>query len=209
MLIRKEYVQSKALLGIWEMTESREELLQSFPYPLQQKAVQYIENIRSNRRAIEWLSTRLMIFDLLNENKIILNREDGSPYIKDEETYISISHTCNFAAILLHPHLPVGIDIEIRSERVNKIADKFIADNEYIDPKHKTVHQLLHWSAKESLYKLMGLGGTDFKEHFHITPFTPTEQGAMKAIETRLGSPRQHTIYYEVHPQYVLTWTIG
>lgn len=209
MLIRKEYVQPAALLGIWEMTESREELLSNFPHALREEALYYLKGIRSNRRAIEWLSTRLMVFHLLDEKKIILKREDGSPYIKDDNLFISISHTRNFAAILLHPNLPVGVDIETRSERVNKIAEKFIASNEYIDPEQKTLHQLLHWSAKESLFKLIGLKGIDFKEHLHITPFTPKGKGEIQASETRSESRHVYSIHYEVHPQYVLTWTIG
>ena len=209
MLIRKEYIQSGALLGIWKITESRDELLAQFPATLRNEVNHYLENIRSERRSIEWLSTRVMLFQLLGEEKIILNKQDGSPYLEGGDQSISISHTREYAAILLHQNLPVGIDIETRTERVSRIAYKFIADNEYIDPQQKTVHQLLHWSAKESLFKLIGLQGIDFREHLHIDPFTPAPKGMMQARETRSLTPSAYTIYYEVHPHYVLTWAIG
>ena len=209
MLIRKEYIQSGALLGIWKITESRDELLAQFPATLRNEVNHYLENIRSERRSIEWLSTRVMLFQLLGEEKIIQNKQDGSPYLEGGDQSISISHTREYAAILLHQNLPVGVDIETRTERVSRIAYKFIAENEYIDPQQKTVHQLLHWSAKESLFKLIGLQGIDFREHLHIDPFTPAPKGIMQACETRSLTPRAYTIYYEVHPHYVLTCAIG
>ncbi len=209
MLIRKEQMHAGALLGTWRMSESRDELLTLLPAALRSEAHRTLESIRSERRSLEWLSTRVMLFHLLGEEKIIHYRHDGSPYLEEGGPYISISHTREYVAILLHPKVPVGIDIETRTERVSRIANKFIAENEYIDPKQKTLHQLLHWSAKESLFKLIGLQGIDFREHLHIAPFTPALKGTMQATESRSNTPRPHRIYYEVHPHYILTWTTG
>jgi len=177
MLIRKEHTGDGGLLGIWKMEETREELLQLFPGHRRSEADTYLRNIRSERRSIEWLSTRLMLLDLLGKEQLILNRKDGSPYLDDGKNNISISHTKDYAAILLHETSAVGVDIETRSERVIKIAGKFISDEEYIDPAQKIVHQLLHWSAKESLFKLMNEQGIDFKQHLHIHPFIPEKRG--------------------------------
>jgi phosphopantetheinyl transferase len=209
MLIRKEHTDGGALLGIWRMDESRETLLQLFPRHLRSEANEYLHDIRSERRSVEWLSTRVMLLNLLGEEQMILNREDGSPYLADGKMHISISHTKNYAAILLHEAFAVGIDIETRSERINKIAGKFISDHEYIDPSQKTVHQLLHWSAKESLFKLMNEQGVNFRHHLHIHPFTPERSGVITATETKTGLTQSFSLYYEVHPDYVLTWSIG
>jgi len=122
MLIRKEYSDTGGLLGIWKMEESREALLHLFPENLWPEVMAYINGVRSDRRAIEWLSTRIMLLELLGKEQIIHNREDGSPFLENGKPYISISHTRDYAAILLHDSCPVGIDIEIRSERVKKIA---------------------------------------------------------------------------------------
>lgn len=209
MLIRREYTQAGCLLGIWKMDESREELLLLFPEHLRYEAIEYIEGIRSESRSIEWLSSRIMLLVLLGEEKIIYNRKDGKPYLEDGTHYISISHTKNYAAILLHETAPVGIDIETRSERVKKIASKFISEDEFIDPSQKTVHQLLHWSAKESLFKLINEEGIDFKQHFRIHPFTPAVEGVIEATESKTGLSQTFNIHYEVHAEYVLTWIAG
>ncbi|MDR0422700.1 MAG: 4'-phosphopantetheinyl transferase superfamily protein [Proteiniphilum sp.] len=206
MQIRREHIDSGGLLGIWKMDESREELLMLFPEHLRSKTAESVKDIRSERRTIEWLSIRILLFMLLDEEKTILNRADGKPYLEDESCHISISHTKDYAAVLLHETHPVGIDIEFLSERVKKVAGKFIADEEYIDPSQKTVHQLLHWSAKESLFKLMEEDGIHFKRHLHIHPFTPESEGIMTATETKTEKNRTFNIHYEVHPDYVLTW---
>lgn len=209
MLIRREHTDGGGLLGIWKMDESREELLQLLPAPMRSKAVEHLKDIRSERRTIEWLSTRILLFMLLDEEKTILNRVDGKPYLEDETYHISISHTNDYAAIFLHKTNPVGIDIEIRSERVGKVAEKFIAEEEYIDPSQKTVHQLLHWSAKESLFKLMEESEIHFRHHLHIHPFNPALKGIITATETKTDRNRTFNIHYEVHPDYVLTRVVG
>jgi len=208
MLIRKEHTEDGGLLGIWKMDETREELLQLFPVHRRSEADKYLRDIRSERRSIEWLSTRLMLLDLLGKEQMILNRKDGSPYLDDGKNNISISHTKDYASILLHETSAVGVDIETRSERVVKIAGKFISDQEYIDPTQKIVHQLLHWSAKETLFKLMNEQGIDFKQHLHIDPFTPAKEGLIMATETKTDQTRSFRLHYEVHPDYVLTWAI-
>lgn len=207
MLIRKEHTPDKGLLGIWKITETKEELLQFFSDGLREKAANHVSGMKSERRALEWLSTRLMLQLLLNdEDKIVRHRRDGRPYIPDGSCNISISHTNKYAAILLHKTQNVGIDIEIRSERVGKLASKFISETEFVDESQKTVHQLLHWSAKESIFKQMDETEIDFKEHLHIEPFTPQKKGIINAQETKSDQHRKYELHYEIHPDYVLTW---
>ncbi|MFA6752088.1 MAG: 4'-phosphopantetheinyl transferase superfamily protein [Fermentimonas sp.] len=208
MLIRKEYHTNGSLMGIWKIDETIEELLKLFPSSIRSEADSYIKSVRSNRRIREWLSTRIMLLELLGELKIILNREDGKPYIEDGSYHISISHTRDHAAILLHKTLPVGIDIEIISDRVEKLAYKFISENEYIDPEHKTLHQLLHWSVKECMFKLINEQGIDFKKHLFVHRFTPQQSGMINATEYKTNKQKIFSLNYEVHPEYVLTWVV-
>ncbi|MDI9605092.1 MAG: 4'-phosphopantetheinyl transferase superfamily protein [Bacteroidota bacterium] len=209
MLIRREHIDPGGLLGIWKIEETREELLNYFPEPLRSEAIDYIKKIRSIQRAMEWLATRAMLFVLVGDDKSILNYPDGRPYLSDRSHLVSLSHTKEYAALLLHNSLPIGIDIEARSERVKKIANKFISEKEYIDPNNKVLHQLLHWSAKETLFKRLNLREVDFKEHLFLYPFIPCDKGTITATESRTDSSRRFTIHYEVHDDYVLTWTIG
>lgn len=206
MLIRKDYSVNGSLMGIWKMDENIEELLELFPPTIRSEAVNYIKSVRSKRRIREWLSTRIMLFELLGEVKIIQNREDGKPYLEDRSYHISISHTRNHAAILLNKSFPVGIDIEIKSDRVEKLAHKFVSESEYIDPEQKILHQLLHWSVKECMFKLINEMGIDFRKHLLIHRFIPALNGIITATEFKTKENRTYSLNYEVHPEYVLTW---
>ena len=208
MLIRAEHIDSEGKLGVWEITETVQELLAFFPETLRERAAKHISGMRSEKRILEWLAVRLMLFQLSNEEKIVHHHRNGQPYLTDNSLHISISHTQNYAAILLHPSQKVGIDIEFRSERVKRIAHKFISENEYIDDAQTTVHQLLHWSAKETMFKLLDEEEIHFRNHLHIATFTPTDKGVMKGSETKSQRNRSFDIFYEVSPDYVLTWAV-
>ena len=208
MLIRKEYFDNGSLMGIWKMDETIEELLKLFPPAIRPEANDYIESLRSKRRVREWLSTRIMLFELLGEINIIQNHKDGKPYLADRSYHISISHTRNHVAILLNKTYPVGIDIEVKSDRVEKLADKFVSEIEFIDPHQKILHQLLHWSAKECLFKLINAQGIDFKKHLYLHHFTPSQNGVITATESRTKENKIYSLSYEVHPEYVLTWVV-
>ncbi|HBG42662.1 MAG TPA: hypothetical protein DDZ96_06795 [Porphyromonadaceae bacterium] len=210
MLIRKEYIDDKdGFLGVWQISETEEELLLLFPEEIRPDMVKAVSSLRSPRRILEWLSTRLLLFFLLDDPKKIQYKENGRPYLADGSYHISISHTKGFAAVLLHKTCEVGVDIEINSNRVNKIAGKFISEEEYIDDKHPVIHRLLHWSAKETLFKLMDKEGVDFRKDLHILPFTPCEKGILQAIVTTDQFLNRVRIHYEVSPDYVLTWTLS
>jgi len=208
MLIRNQHIDENCILGIWEITESKEELLALYPKNLQQKAAKHITKMKSEKRIIEWLSVRLMLSILLNEEKMVYHKSDGKPYLMDNSYNISISHTNKYAAILLHRFKKIGIDIEEISERVHKVASKFISEDEFIDESQKSIHRLLHWSAKETLFKLMDVNEIDFKQHLHLDKFIPAEQGIITASETKTNEKKRFNIFYEVYPTYVLTWSI-
>ncbi|MFA6702894.1 MAG: 4'-phosphopantetheinyl transferase superfamily protein [Dysgonamonadaceae bacterium] len=207
MLERKEFLDNKSILGVWKITETTEELYNLLPEYLKSEGSAMLKKIKSEARTAEWLAVRIMLHNILNKEKKVEYNESGAPYLTDNSYYISISHTKNYAVLLLHHTKKVGIDIETRSSRVEKVAYKFISDKEQIDPKKKATHQLLHWSAKETLFKVMEETEIDFKKHLYIEPFIPLEKGVITAVEFKSGKDRNFLIYYEVHPDYVLTWT--
>lgn len=208
MLLRKEHIDEDGLIGIRKIADNHQILLESLPHAQQKLAEEYISKIRSERRIIEWLTTRVLLFELLGKEKTIGNRLDGRPFLVDDSYRISISHTRDYVAILLHKHYSVGIDVETISERVTKLADKFISEEEYIDSSQKVVHQLLHWSAKETMFKMMEESEIDFKEHLHVQAFTPHAKGIFHAYESRSEQQKKFQIHYEILPDAVLTWAV-
>ena len=129
MLLRKEHIDGEGLIGIGKITDNRQVLLRSLPQTQRGSAEEHVSKMRSKRRVVEWLTSRVLLYELLGEEKIIDNRPDGRPFLIDGSYKISISHTKEYAAILLHKQFSVGIDVETISGRVSKLADKFISEN--------------------------------------------------------------------------------
>jgi 4'-phosphopantetheinyl transferase len=83
----------------------------------------------------------------------------GKPLLSG--TNISISHTCGYAAILLSQQHEVGVDIEYLSERINKIAPRFLRPDEKA---YTTEERLVNWCAKEAAYKLYSEDNLTYQE---------------------------------------------
>ena len=108
----------------------------------------------------------------------------GKPYLADNSYFISISHTKGYVAVILSEEKPVGIDIEQYSRRVHKVAHKYMREDEQFVPygEDDTWSLLLHWSAKEVMFKCMNTPEVDFREHLHIEPFTTEQQGGRMGV---------------------------
>lgn len=206
MLIRKEIIDNDCVMGIWKITETRDELFSLLSSTNKKKAQQYLSNIKSKRRVLEWLSSRLLLQLLTNDDKTIEHTDQGQPFLIDNSFQISISHSKDYAVVLLHKYKKVGVDIENYSQRILKIEKRFISENEYIDPNKRTLHLILHWCAKETLYKLMNSTEIIFKTHLHIHPFQIEEKGIMDAFETFTDNKSTFKINYEVNTDFVLAW---
>ena len=176
---------------------------------LKDKYLPVIEKMTENRKR-EWLSVRVLLKELLGEEKEILYNSLGKPYLSDNSFYLSISHTKGYAAIIINKENEVAIDIEKISTRVQNISQKFVNDEEEsaLSTSNEVIHLLLYWSAKESLFKILGVENVDFKQHLHIRPFEPVlrEWSEFDALETRTNEQNCYKIKYFVHEDYVLTY---
>ena len=66
------------------------------------------------------------------------------------------------------------------------------------------VHLLLHWSAKESLYKILDDEGIEFKKQLFIDHFEPKLNGWSKF--SGKAKEKTYTIHYFVNEEYVITY---
>ena len=90
-----------------------------------------LNRYKSEGRKSEWLSVRVLLKELTGSEPDILYHDNGAPYLPESSLHISISHTKGFAAVLLSPNKPVGIDIEYRSERIHRIKSRFLSETEF------------------------------------------------------------------------------
>ena len=165
----------------------------------------------SENRKREWLAVRVLLKELLGEEKEIAYTETGKPYLVDNSHHISISHTKEYVAVALSKYHSVGIDIEYISPRVQKISSRFMSDEETagISSENEIIHLLLHWSAKESMFKALNEQSVDFREFLHIQPFVPEMNvlSSFNAFETKTENRHRFVIHYLATEDYVCTVT--
>lgn len=195
-------------LGIWKIEETVEDLLEILPDRVYFEAE--LLRFKAPHRKLEWLSVRALLFTLLGRHVPVSYMESGKPYLADNSCYISISHTKGYVAVIVSELSPVAIDIEQYSMRVCKVVSKFIRADEETLPFQgdSTWSMLLHWSAKETLFKSLDRSEVDFKEHLHILPFIPQSEGTFLAFEYKSADKKQFCIHYLIHPDFVMTWQV-
>ena len=153
ILLKKEKNQS---LGIWEISESINEL------KALTKSIK-LDQIKSQKRKLEILIVRALLEKMCGNVKLDYNKY-GAP-ILDNNKKISISHSEKLVAIIVS-ELKTGIDIEIISERVLKVRNKFLSASENIDESQENL--TIAWSTKECIFKWHQKGNLNFKDDILI-----------------------------------------
>lgn len=199
------YKHHSSLRGIWKLEESSDELLAKLEYKAAYQP--FLERVSSEKRRQEHLACRVLLKELLGEEALVNYHSNGAPFLPHIPLCISISHTKDYVAVILDEQ-PTGIDIEYHSNRILKIRSRFMSPDEEagIEPAHEVEHLLVHWCAKETLFKVMGQENVDFREHLHVRPFPYADQGLFIGFETRTPDHHEYKLAYQVTPEYVLTW---
>lgn len=194
--------------GVWKMDESVNILLGQLPE--REYYEREVQRFAAPHRRLEWLSVRALLFRLLGEHKEVCYLPSGKPYLADYSYFISISHTKGYVAVILSDKVSVGIDIEQYGQRVHRVAHKYMREDEPVRlyKEDAAWSLLLHWSAKEVMFKCMDTDEVDFRRHLHIEPFELQEQGDFTAHEYRTERKRCFWIHYLLHPEFVMTWNI-
>lgn len=152
-------------LSIWHATEDTEELLKILGREPD------FSPVKSGKRKRELISSRILAKSMLNKDVDIIYNGSGKPSLKDSEFKISVSHTGDFVAVLIHPEKEAGVDIELIHERIFNITHKFISEEESKLFKTKELVELYKiWGAKEVVYKIYGRKEVDFKKDFLCLP---------------------------------------
>ncbi|WP_455628296.1 4'-phosphopantetheinyl transferase family protein [Parabacteroides chinchillae] len=201
--------QNNPLLGVWQISESSDKLLSMLPDL--SGSLSFLQSIRAEHRKQERLASRVLLKELLEKEAVIDYFPNGAPFLPDIPLHISISHTKGYAAVLLQESPAAGVDIEYRSDRVCKIRNRFMnqEEEEAIDLNHEIEHLLIYWCAKETLFKMIGQEDVDFCRHLHVKPFLYAESGTFVVQETRTQENAFFKLGYSVTPGFVLTWSLG
>ncbi len=200
-----------ATLGIWEITETLDELYRQARLTVSEK--RYYDSLRSPLRKKHWLSYRLIVPHLFAPSSTsgICYDPYGKPRMENGAGHISVSHSGKYAVLIASTTHHVGVDIEYMDQKVFRVAHKFLSDREaaYGSISESMESLYLMWCAKEALYKLYGKGGLSFREHLHIDPFVVEEKGQFTGYINQGDSTIRNTLFYERIGSYMMVYTIG
>jgi 4'-phosphopantetheinyl transferase len=205
-IVFKERVENDCLMGLWEIEESFDEIYSKVSLDEAEKNTLF--SFKNTSRQIEWLSVRSLLNELTGCDSKIVYNEEHKPFLFDNSFNISISHSQKLTSVLLSKQKRVGIDLEFMSHRINKLAFKFINDDEYItsNKAFEKLHLYIHWCAKEALYKICDKKNINFKENLTIKPFEIDHAGTIMGIHHNQGLLEEYQMQYLLRDNYVIVF---
>jgi 4'-phosphopantetheinyl transferase len=167
-----------------------------------------LAQIKHQNRRDEWLTSRHLLWEIDGKQADFSLQKDsyGKPFIAHRPTPISLSHTANLTAII-RADMPCGIDIQVFTPQIMRIASKFMRHDEWRDLRqhdhNNTVLMHRYWSAKEAVYKAWGIKDLAFKDIY-------INADATKATVFKdQNAVAEYKIYYLSRDNYILVAAIG
>jgi len=203
-------IKGEGEIGLWKIEE--EESFFADKLKLAYSEQQQIDLMKGHRR-VEWYASRYLLHVMSGREKrgVCLKDEFGKPFLLDSLFDISISHSRELAAVIAAP-CSVGIDIQRIVEKIERIAHKYMREEEMASLKEETRINHLHvyWGAKECLYKAYGQKKLDFKEHIFINPFEyDVTNGTCSGYVTKGERTFHFKLYYElIEEDYILVYAL-
>lgn len=192
--------------AIWKIEESAEELLTQLQ--LKEHELSYLDTLNKGKRNLHWLSTRVLLRRMMDTDKYIDCKIDsnGKPYLNNFPHHISLSHSYDYAAVMVSKNKAVGIDIELIKEKIERIAHKFLNKDEldFIQDSNRIEHLYVCWCAKEAIYKLHGKRNISFLEHITLEPFDFIGSGKFTANLNVKARLRKFTVHYQPFDGYMI-----
>ena len=202
LYLKKELEDSRSLIGVWQITETEEELRELASVPSDE--MEEISFIGSE-------SMRLLC-ELFGEKVYLSHHDNGKPYLENSVTNISITHTAKYVAVILNDNENVGIDIESLARDFSVVERKALSEEEIddLDDDKRNEQLAIYWCAKEAIYKLVSAYPVDFAEQIEVERFRPRGEGELDATFIHKdGYEEDFELEYITFDNHVLVWVVG
>ena len=153
-------------------------------------SVRDLVNVRSTRRKAELMVERIMLNIIFGPSAELRHLPSGQPYVTTSDAHISITHTVGMVCVAVNEHHRIGVDVENLNNRVLNVRTKFLSEHEqqFIDPEN-VQYNLVAWTAKEALYKVIDQPGMNFRDDLQISNPSYTEDCTL-TLTARYGPER-------------------
>lgn len=198
-----------SMLSVWKITESEDEFKKIFSVP--QSEIEELNFMKSPAKRKEKLAVGALLSDRFDEKVYLGHHDNGKPFLRNNVTEISISHSTGYAVLYTHPESCVGVDIESLSRDFSKVESRILSDDEIDDVSSrdddKNEYLAAYWSAKEAVYKLMSQPSVDYASQIRIDKFTLKDEGDMDAVfVNRDGVEYEIRLEYMIFDDHILVW---
>jgi 4'-phosphopantetheinyl transferase EntD len=205
MPLFKTIVVESGLIGIWQMSETSGDLSVHF-LAQELENPEFLKYSFENRK-VEWLTTRILIKQLIGPDFSIRYSEAGRPILTHPKyKYLSISHSRYFVTVFVHEKYPVGIDIEDMSRNYTAVKKRYLSDEELAFVADSTTLQCLYWCAKEAIFKLVPHEGIEFREQIHISNFNPEFDDHFSSRFINDGEEFNFQLQFQIFNNHGLVW---
>jgi len=207
----RKQVDSDTEFALWRIEEKAEDLYSQLQLDEQEKG--YVERLSLGKRHLHWLGVRVLLRTMLNTSEYIDCKIDGhgKPYLVSIPYHISLSHSFDYAAVMISKTRPVGIDIEQIKEKVERIADKFMKPEEmaFIGDQNRIDQLYVCWCAKEAVYKCYGQKEVSFADNISLEPFNFAGEGNVRAHLNKDAVNKDYRVNYLQYEDYMIGYVKG
>lgn len=210
-LFLRKTIAEDTVLGVWKITENSDELVAKLQ--LKQQEINLFDSFKNETRKRTWLGSRVLVRELMGTSSYIDLQADeyNRPVIINFPHELSISHSYDFAAVVLSKNKCIGVDIEVVKDKIERIKNKFLTDVEldFMQGPDRIKQLYVCWCAKEALYKLYGKKALSFKDDMRIYPFEYNVFGTIQAEISANKITRVFNLEYCEIENYMLSWVVS
>ncbi|HPH83808.1 MAG TPA: 4'-phosphopantetheinyl transferase superfamily protein [Ferruginibacter sp.] len=207
-LVYQQNINEDTRLGVWHIAEAEDFFLAKVPLQ---------KTITHPHKRLQHLAGRMLLTELFSDFPLSLIEiaDTRKPFLPNEAFHFSISHCGDYAAAMVSKVNRVGVDIEIISEKVGRIKDKFLSEKEQLmltrafEDQHEISPEsalTLAWSFKEAMFKWFGDGGVDFRKHLLIESVICKGNEYLAQCVLNKKSPISLQLHGLMFNQNILTW---
>ena len=208
MPFAKKSETENGIAGIWELTDSVEQLRKNFNFTRNEKTE--FGQLKNEKRKKEYLAVRLLTEKLLDKKPDIHYRKAGNPYLKNHTLNISISHSAELITVFLSEKI-AGIDAENIFRNTEKITRRFLSDSEFKTTTQSNNRQLafvMYWSAKEAIFKCASVQNVNFKNQIRVFPFSIKNEGQLRGSLKTEKDFRNFDLWYFFYGNNVIVYCV-
>lgn len=213
-LYLKKKLENGATVAVWNVTETEDELKAMASVPSDE--MEEISLFRNESTRKQKLAVRALLNELFEDKVYLSHHDNGKPYIENDATNISITHTDSYVAIILHKEEELGIDIEKYAGRdFDVVAKKALSAEELddvVDPEDedRSLQLAIYWCTKESIYKVVAQNSVNFATQIEVKRFNPKEKGEVDALfHHKDDYDLEFELEYITFDGHVLVWCVG